>query len=298
MKILLTGSHGLVGSALRPLLRAQGHDVLALIRDRPVEPRREARWDPATGFIDAQALEGLDAVVHLAGENLAGGRWTASRKAAIRDSRVLGTRLLSQTLAAAAQPPRVLISASAIGYYGDRGEEVLTEATLPGTGFLSQVCQEWEEATGPAAARGIGVVLLRFGVILSRTGGALTKMLPLFRLGLGGRLGHGRQFWSWIHIDDVAATILHAVQEQTLSGPVNVVSPQPVTNAEFTRTLAAVLGRPAVLPAPAFALKLALGEMADAALLSSARVLPEKLQRSGFRYRFPDLRGALEQLLQ
>lgn len=296
MRILLTGSHGLVGAALRARLAAQGHEVRALIRGTS-RGAGELRWDPDTGSIEAGALEGFDWVIHLAGENLASRRWTAAQKARIRDSRVLGTRLLSQTLSALARPPRVLISASATGYYGDRGAETLTESSRAGTGFLSEVCQEWEEATSPAAACGIRVVRARFGVILSAAGGALTKMLPLFRWGLGGKLGDGRQFWSWVHLDDVAAAVLHSLETESLAGPVNVVSPQPVTNAEFTRALGAALKRPAVLPAPAFALRIGLGEMADAALLSSARVIPEKLENSGFVFRYPELRAALRPLV-
>ena len=263
----------------------------------PPRGRRRCRWDPAKGEVDAAGLEGLDAVVHLAGENIASGRWNAVRKAAIRDSRVNGTRLLCDALAGLARPPKTLVCASAIGYYGDRGEELLTEESSPGTGFLPEVCREWEAASEPAARKGIRVVTLRIGVVLSPKGGALSRMLPLFRAGLGGVIGNGRQYVSWIALDDLVGIVLHALQSGELRGPVNAVAPVPVTNRELTEALGKVLSRPTLLPVPAFALRLAVGEMADALLLASARVVPRRLEETGYRFRFPELGGALRHLL-
>lgn len=280
MKILLTGAGGLVGSALAPLLTAEEHGITRLTHLQP--------WPK---------LAGHDAVVHLAGENIAAGRWTPQKKARIRDSRVEVTRRLCEAVARLAPRPRVFLCASAVGYYGSRGDEVLREASAPGTGFLADVCRDWEAATKPAADAGIRVVNLRFGVILSAAGGALAKVLTPFRLGLGGVLGDGRQWMSWIVLDDAVGVILDMLENETIRGPVNVVAPQPVTNREFTETLGRVLGRPTVLPAPAFALRLALGEMADALLLSSQRVEPAKLVAGGYRFRFPALDGALRHLL-
>ena len=294
MRILVTGSSGLVGSALLPFLAAGGHEVHRLVRHEPREG--EIRWDPAVGRIDAKGLEGFDAVVHLAGESIAG-RWTAAKKAAIRESRLKGTRLLAQALAGLARPPKVLIAASAIGIYGDRGDEVLTEDSPEGTGFLAELCHAWEDASSPAQARGIRVVNLRFGVILSPAGGALARMLLPFRLGLGGVVGAGGQWMSWVALDDVLGAVLHALRTEPLLGPVNVASPNPVTNRDFTRALGRVLHRPTVFPLPAFAARLAFGEMADALLLSSARVLPKRLEGSGFRFARPELEGALHPLL-
>jgi uncharacterized protein (TIGR01777 family) len=236
-------------------------------------------------------------VVHLAGANIAAGRWTPARKAEIRDSRVEGTRSLCQALARLAHPPQVLASASAVGFYGDRGTETLTEESVAGTGFLPGVCQAWEAAAEPATRVGIRVVHLRFGMILSPAGGALRKMLLPFRLGGGGRVGSGAQFVSWIAIDDVLGAIEHVLREESLHGPVNVVAPESVTNAEFTRSLGRVLRRPTLIPLPAFAARLAFGEMADALLLASARVMPARLRASGYRFRFPELEGALRHLL-
>jgi uncharacterized protein (TIGR01777 family) len=241
-------------------------------------------------------LEGLDAVVHLAGENVAG-RWTRAKKARIRDSRVRGTRLLAEALARSRRPPKVLACASAVAYYGDRGEEVLRESSPPGRGFLAEVCRAWESATAPAAERGIRVVNLRFGLVLSRAGGALGRMLPVFRVGLGGRLGDGRQYWSWVALDDCVAAIGHALASQGLAGGVNVVAPHPVTNAELTAALGGVLSRPAPLAVPAFAARLAFGEMAREVLLASARVEPARLLAGGFRFRFGRVRPALEHVL-
>ena len=237
------------------------------------------------------------AVVHLAGENIAAGRWTPARKAEIRRSRVDGTRNLCEVLARLPHPPKVLVSASAIGLYGDRGAEILTEESAAGTGFLAEVCREWEAAAAPAARVGIRVVNLRFGMVLSPTGGALKKMLLPFKLGMGGRIGSGEQFTSWIALDDVIGAIHHVLCEESVRGAVNAVAPEPASNADFTRTLARVLRRPTLLPLPAFAARLALGEMADALLLGGARVMPARLQASGYRFRFPDLESALRHLL-
>jgi uncharacterized protein (TIGR01777 family) len=298
MRIAVSGSTGLVGSEVVTVLSAEGHEVFRLVRRVPAPGEKAVRWDPGKGEIDAAGLEGLDAVVHLAGENIASGRWNAARKAAIRDSRVNGTRLLCEALAGLARPPKTLVCASAIGYYGDRGEELLTEESPPGAGFLTEVCREWEAASGPAARKGIRVVVLRIGVVLSPNGGALSRMLPLFRIGLGGVIGSGRQFVSWVALDDLPLILLHAFQCGDLSGPVNAVAPHPVTNREFTEALGKALSRPTPLPVPAFALRLAVGgEMADALLLSSARVVPRRLEETGYRFRFPELGGALRHLL-
>jgi uncharacterized protein (TIGR01777 family) len=297
MKVLVSGASGLVGSALVPFLTAGGHRVTRLVRSQPRPGVAEIHWDPAAGVQDLRSLEGMDAVVHLAGENIASGRWTAARKARIRDSRVTGTSTLCETLTRLAQPPKVLVSASAIGYYGDRGAEPLWENSAFGTGFLPEVCRVWEEATQPAVHKGIRVVLLRIGIVLSPAGGALAKLLFPFKSGLGGIIGSGKQYMSWIALDDVAGAIHHALVTDTLQGPVNAVAPFPVTNREFTKTLGWVLGRPTVLPLPAFAAHLALGEMADALLLASTRVEPKRLLATHYAFRCPELDGALRHVL-
>lgn len=294
--ILVTGASGLVGTALVARWRARGRPVRTLVRRRPAAPG-EFFWDPVRGELDPAALAGVGAVVHLAGENIAAGRWTARRKAAIRASRVEPTRLLAAACAARPERPAVFIGASATGIYGDRGDERLDESAAPGAGFLADVCAAWEAALAPAAAAGIRTVALRTGVVLTPSGGALAKMLPLFRLGLGGRLGSGRQWFSWIALGDLLGAIEHVLDAPDVAGPVNSVAPGAVTNAEFTAALAAALRRPAFLPAPAFALKLALGEMAEAALLAGARVEPRRLLASGFVFRWPQLAPALRHLL-
>jgi len=294
MRVLVSGARGLIGSALLPWLRARGHETSILTR-RATGPG-EVGWDPAGGRLEARAIEGLDAVVHLAGEPIAV-RWTVERKALIRESRVVGTRLLAQRLAELERPPRVLVSVSAIGFYGDRGDEVLDEASSPGAGFLPAVCRAWEEAAAPAAARGIRVVHPRLGLVLTTGGGALARLLPLFRLGLGGPLGDGRAWWSWVALEDVITVLERALTDESLSGPANVVAPGAVTNRTFTRTLGRVLGRPALLPMPAFALRVLFGEMADGALLASARVTPGRLQVAGHAFRFPGIEEALQHLL-
>ncbi len=297
LRILVTGSTGFVGSALVPFLAAGGHRVACLVRTLPRQGKDEIQWGPGTGFIDAARLEGLDGVVHLAGENIATGRWTAEKKAMIRDSRVDGTKLLCDALAGLKQPPKVLVCASAIGYYGDRGDEFLTEDSAPGTGFLAGVCREWEAATQSAEQKGIRVVRLRFGMVLSPTGGAMAKLLPPFKKGLGGVLGTGRQYVSWIALDDLLGVIAHALTTEALHGPVNAVTPNPVTNREFTHTLGRVIGRFTLFPMPAAAARLVFGELADALLLASQRVQPTRLLATEYRFQCPDLEGALRHLL-
>jgi hypothetical protein len=296
MNILVTGSRGLIGRALVPFLTAGGHRVIRLVRSKASSDAGDVVWDPAAGMIDRAALAGLEAVVHLAGENIFG-RWTARKKAQIRDSRVHATRLLSEALAQLSRPPRVFVCASAAGFYGDRGSEILREESASGSSFLAEVCREWEAATHAAANAGIRVVNLRTGIVLAAAGGALATMLLPFRLGLGGRIGSGRQFLSWITLDDLLEVILHALQTEGLRGPVNAVAPNPVTNLEFARTLGRVLLRPTLFPVPAFAARLVLGEMADELLLASARLEPARLRAAGFRFRFPELEGALRHLL-
>ena len=297
MRVAVSGSTGLVGSEVVTVLSAEGHEVVRLVRRAPAPGEKTVRWNPEAGEIDAGGLEGCDAVVHLAGENVGAGRWTAARKAAIRDSRVKGTRLLCDALAGLARPPKTLVCASAVGYYGDRGEEVLTEESPPGAGFLPDVCREWEAASAAAARKGIRVVALRIGMVLSPKGGALARMLPLFRAGLGGVLGSGKQYVSWVALDDLTGIVLHALSREELRGPVNAVTPRPVTNRELTEALGKVLSRPTLLPVPSFALRLAVGEMADPLLLASARVAPRRLEETGYRFRFPELRAALRHLL-
>jgi uncharacterized protein (TIGR01777 family) len=291
--IAITGATGLVGTNLGAFLESGGHRVHRLVRRQPRPETTEIVWDPARREIDAARLEGLDAVVHLAGESVASGRWTAARKAAIRDSRVTGTTLLAETLARLARPPRVLVSASAIGFYGDRGDELLTEDSPPGEGFLAEVCQAWEAATAPARRAGIRVVTLRIGVVLAASGGALATLLPPFKLGVGGVVGSGTQFMSWIALDDLVGAIHHLIFADQLSGAVNAVAPHPARNAEFTRTLGRVLHRPTILPLPAAAVRLLFGEMGEAVLLAGARVAPTRLVQSGFEFQHPELEEAL-----
>ncbi|MEE8109621.1 MAG: TIGR01777 family oxidoreductase [bacterium] len=297
MKILVSGASGLVGSALVPALIAGGHSVVRLVRSAPKNGADEVMWDPAAGTLDASSVEGVNAAVHLSGENIGEGRWTPRKKTIIRDSRVKSTRLLAETLARLGRPPGVLVCASAVGYYGDRGEEVLREESPAGTGFLADTCREWESAAEPAVQKGIRVVHLRSGIVLSPKGGALAKMLPPFKMGLGGKLGSGRQYMSWISLDDMIGVIIHGIETEALSGPVNVVAPQSVTNLEFTKTLGQVLSRPTPFALPAFMVRLAFGEMADAALLASTRVVPARLQNSGYAFLHTELKGALRHVL-
>lgn len=287
MQVLVSGSSGLVGSALVTALEGAGHSVVRLVRRIPAA--NEIR-------MDSGVAEGFDAVVHLAGESIAG-RWTAAKKAAIRDSRVQGTSTLATALARTSRPPKVMVCASAIGIYGDCGDEVLREDSAHRSDFLAQVCQQWEAATEPAARAGIRVVSLRIGVVLSPRGGALGRMLTPFRMGAGGHIGSGRQWMSWITLDDVVGAIQHALATDSLRGPVNTVAPNPVTNAEFSRVLGQVLHRPTILPLPAFMVRMIFGEMGEALLLGSQRVDCGKLVASGFRFRHPELKPALEAIL-
>jgi hypothetical protein len=293
--VAITGASGMLGSALTHFLTTGGHAVRPLVRREA--GGGEIAWNPDAGTIDRAALEGVDAVVHLAGENIGMARWDAARKGRIRESRVVGTRLLAETLARLARKPRVLVSVSGIGIYGSRGDEALTEASAPGADFLAETGLAWEAAARPATEAGIRVVHPRFGMVLTPAGGGLARMLPAFELGAGARLGDGRQWMSWVSLDDALGLILHALATPALVGPLNAVAPGAVTNRVFTETLGEVLGRPTLLPAPAVALRLAFGEMADALLLSSQRVVPARAAETGFVFRHPDLRGALRHLL-
>ena len=294
MNVLISGATGLLGSALIPELKAGGHRVNRLTRSP--KSADDLRWDPEAGTIEGD-LEGTDAVVHLAGESIAEGRWTPEKKRRILESRRKGTRLLAEGIAGLPTPPSVMVSASAIGYYGDRGNELLTEESEPGTGFLAEVCREWEAAADPAREAGIRVVHPRIGIVLSLQGGALGTTLPIFKLGAGGKIGSGRQYWSWISLDDVAGSFFHALTNEAVSGPMNVGSPNPLTNAEYTKVLGRVLNRPTVFPVPASAARLALGEVADELLLASQRMQPARLEETGYTFRHPDLEAALRHLL-
>lgn len=291
MVIAVSGSSGLIGSALTGALEARGHTIKRLVR-RPARGSDEISWDPAREQLDARALEGVDAVIHLAGENLAR-RWTAGARDRIRSSRVNGTTMLARALAAMPTKPRVMLSASAVGIYGNRGDEILDESSTLGNDFLASVCKDWEGATAPAADAGIRVVHLRTGVVLSRREGVLAKMLLPFRLGLGGRLGDGRQWMSWIALTDLVAALAFLLRAEPVSGAVNLVAPNPVMNAEFASTLAHVLGRPAVFPVPRFALTLLFGQMAEDTILSSQRVRAGRLLDNGFKFKLPTLDEAL-----
>ena len=293
LNVLVSGGTGLIGSALIKALLAEGHIPKRLGRNSSTS---EIVWDPASKSINSERMIGFDAVVHLAGENIAS-RWNSGVKRRIRDSRVNGTRLLAETLASLEVRPRVLVCASAIGLYGDRGDEILNEQSLPGESFLAGVCKEWEAAAEVADRAGIRVVHARFGIVLTPDGGALKSMLTPFKLCAGGIVGSGKQYWSWIAIDDAVNALIYCINNPSLRGPVNVVSPRPVTNYEFTKTLGRVLHRPTIFPMPAFAARTVLGEMADALLLSSARVIPERLEANGFAFRYPDLQATLEQML-
>ena len=294
MRIAVSGASGLIGSALVPSLEAAGHDVVRLVRRRAASAR-ELEWDPAAGTLDATALAGIEGAVHLSGATI-GRRWTKARKAEIRESRVKSTAFLSETLASVEPQPSVLVCAGGVGIYGDRGDEILTEDSELGSGFLSEVGRAWEGACEPARTAGLRVVNLRGGIVLSRQGGALARLLTPFRLGLGGRVGSGRQWWSWIAIDDLVRAIRFAL-EGTLAGPLNVVSPNPVTNAQFAKALGKALGRPTVFPFPAFAAKAIFGEMAEEALLTGQRALPARLLDAGFDFDYPHVGTALEHAL-
>ncbi len=295
MKVLVSGASGLVGTALGRSLEKGGHEVWRLVR-RPAQ-KNEITWAPDRGVLEPSAVLGFDGVVHLAGENIAAGRWSAARKAAIRTSRIQGTELIARTLAGLPRPPATLVVASAIGYFGDRGDETLSETAAPGTGFLPEVCVAWEEAASAAKTAGIRTVHLRFGIILSKEGGALKKMLPPFKLGAGGRLGSGKQWMSWLSLDDAVGQIEFALCTNSVRGAVNAVT-GAVTNQEFTKTLGRVLKRPTIFPLPAPMARIALGEMADALLLASTRVDPKVLRDQGYRPRHPELESALRDLLR
>ncbi len=295
MNVLVSGAGGLIGSALVPALENEGHRVIRLTRSEG-SSEDTVNWEPSEGRIDDSRLGDVDAAVHLAGENIMG-RWTPEKKRKILDSRTQGTRLLVSRLARMEKKPSVMVCASATGYYGDRGDEVLREDSEMGYGFLPQVIREWERATEPARTASIRVVNLRFGIVLSPDGGALGTTLPIFKLGGGGKIGSGEQWWSWVALDDIVGAILHALRTDSLEGPANVTAPNPLTNTRYTKTLGRVLNRPTFFAVPAAATRIAFGEVADALLLASARVEPAKLEESGYRFLYPELEGAFRHLL-
>jgi len=297
LHVLLSGASGLVGASLIPFLTTGGHRVSRLVRRAPDPQKGEYYWNPETGIIDLKGIDPIDAVIHLAGDNIGQGRWTGAKKARIIDSRVKGTTLLARTIAALPNPPTVFVSASAIGYYGDRGDQWLTETDTAGRDFISEVCQHWEEAARPAINQGIRTAFLRIGIVLDPRGGALARLLLPFSLGLGGRLGSGRQYLSWIALDDVLGAIYPVIFDPALQGPVNVVAPSAVTNAEFTRTLAAVLSRPAWMALPAALIQGLFGQQGREILLSSTRVAPSKLQERAYPFRFKGLEALLRHVL-
>ena len=295
MKIIIAGASGLVGSALVPSLEAKGDEVTRLVRGAP--RAGEIEWHPNQDEIDPATLKGFDAVINLAGENIAEGRWTDEKKRRIHDSRVNGTHLLAEAIVKLAQKPRVFLCASATGFYGDRGDEILDEHSESGGGFLAGVCREWERATDPAVNANVRVVNSRFGPIIARAGGMMARMLTPFKMGVGGKVGSGKQYISWVAIDDVVGAITLALTDESVRGPVNVVSPDPVTNEEFTKTLGEVLSRPTALTIPAFAARLTFGEMADEMLLVSQRVIPKRLSEAGYGFQYPALEGAFRKYL-
>jgi uncharacterized protein (TIGR01777 family) len=297
MKILITGSSGLIGSALVPFLKKEGHEVKKLVRTAAVLEKDALCWDPQHCEVNPDDFEGYDVLINLAGENIASSRWTPEKKRKIKDSRVLGTHIICELMARLKDPPKLEINASAVGYYGSREDEVLHEGSSPGTGFLAKVCQEWEDATEPAAKRGIRVVEVRFGKVHYTKGGVLARLLTPIKWGVGGVVGSGKQYMSWIHIDDLVAAIQHIIVNENISGPVNVVSPEAVTNREFTKTLGQVLHRPTIIPLPASIARFALGEMADELLLSSTRVSPDVLSSTNFSFSFPELKEAIQNLV-
>ena len=295
MRVLITGASGLIGNALQKSFEEKGYEILRASRSEP-KSADDIQWDPDTGFADQdlERLEGLDGVIHLAGENIAGLRWTDEKKKAIRDSRVHGTRTLIEAFARLEKKPNVFISASAIGFYGDRGDDEMTESSSAGDTFLSEVSKEWESESRRAEDMGIRTVLLRNGIVLSKDGGALATMMTPFKFGVGGVIGSGKQWMSWVSLDDVVAAVNFAIDNEKMRGAVNVVSPNPVTNEEFTKTLGEVLYRPTFLPLPEFAVNLVFGEMGDALLIDSTRVIPKRLLNAGFKFEYPDLKIALE----
>jgi uncharacterized protein (TIGR01777 family) len=298
-RVLISGASGLVGSALVPYLENRGWTVLKLVRPgSPPGGDNQILWDPMNHSLETQKLENLDAVIHLAGESIADGRWTAAKKERIRKSRVEVTRFLAEALGRLKNPPKTFISASAIGFYGDRGPASQSETSPAGSSFLARVCQEWEAAAEPLSKKGVRVVFIRTGIVLSAKGGALGKMLLPFKMGVGGKIGSGDQYMSWIDIDDEVGVIEHALKTESLVGPVNAVAPAPVPNGDFTKALGRALNRPTLFPMPAFAAKLAFGEMADELLLSSLRVEPAQLRQSGYAFRYPQLDESLRHLLK
>lgn len=295
MRVIVSGGSGLIGTALIRELGAAGHDLTQLVRDRPVDGR--IVWNPLEGRLDASAINGADVLVHLSGEGVASGRWTAAKKQSIRDSRVKSTKLLADTIRRVENPPATWLCASAIGYYGNRGDDWIEEDSAPGTGFLADVCREWEEAAASAADAGVRVVNLRFAVVLSPDGGAFRQMMTAFKLGAGGVIGSGKQYISWITLEDAVRAVLHVLENPFVSGPVNLSSPNPVTNRELTKALGRALRRPTILPLPAALARLVFGEMADEMFLASTRVRPRKLVESGFSFNQPNLDAALHAML-
>jgi uncharacterized protein (TIGR01777 family) len=291
MRILVSGSSGFIGSALVPFLTKAGHSAARLVRRKQSE--NDVFWDPDSGALESRSLDRFDAVIHLGGVNIASRRWTTSFKRAIWDSRIRSTELLVNRISASPRPPQVFVCMSAVGYYGDRGNEILTESSPPGNDFMAQLCVAWEKATRPLVAKGVRVVNLRTGLVLSTGGGALKRILLPFKLGLGGRLGSGNQYWSWIALDDFLAGVQFVLTNQSASGPVNMVAPNPVTNREFVRALGEALHRPAIVPLPAPVLRFVFGEMGDSLFLTGQRVTPDVLNRLGFRHKYPDLGDAL-----
>ncbi|HMP90022.1 MAG TPA: TIGR01777 family oxidoreductase [Kiritimatiellia bacterium] len=296
MKVLVTGSNGLIGRELVTRLTGAGHFVVRMVRDNPDRARGDIMWDPVTGHIERASMIGLDAVIHLAGESILG-LWTKAKLERIHKSRVVATGYLAEALASLSPRPKTLISASAVGYYGDRDDERLTEESPAGKGYLPQLCREWEDATAIARNSGIRVVNTRIGIVLSSRGGALASMLPPFKMGIGGTIGLGRHYMSWITLDDLVDAMIYILENEKVTGPANLTSPQPVTNKEFTKTLGRVLRRPTILPVPSPILKLLPGNMANETFLSSARVEPAKLIRAGFKFQNPDLENALQALI-
>lgn len=292
MKILISGASGFIGSTLVQKLKSEKQDVYKLVRKKTPLSENEIYWDPLSGTLDANSIDAFEAVIHLAGENIIG-RWTDDKKRKMRESRILGTQLLSKTLSSLKNPPKTFLCASAIGFYGNRGEENLTEESLPGNGFLADLCQEWEKASDSATQNGIRVIHYRIGVVLSAQGGALQKMILPFKMGFGGKIGNGKQWMSWIALDDLLEGIFFILKNPSISGAVNAVSPHPIRNLEFTQTLGKILHRPTFIPLPAFAAKLAFGEMAEEVLLASAKVIPEKLLKAGFQFKHPNLSETL-----
>lgn len=297
-QVAISGASGLVGSALSKALQAEGATVVPISRSSKGKNSDTIVWDPNSGLLNPDRLNGIDTVVHLAGESIASGRWNDKQKAKIRDSRIKGTESMVKSMATISERPKTFICASAIGYYGDRGDEVLTEQSNPGTGFLPEISLEWEAAADAAADLGMRVVKVRIGVVLSPKGGALQKMLLPFRLGMGGVVGSGKQYWSWIGLNDLVRVFQYCITHPKVSGAINAVSPEPATNREFTKSLGAVLKRPTIIPVPGFLARLALGEMANDLLLASARVVPEKLQQQGFEFQQPSLEDSLRFELQ